>query len=409
MKTLELKKNFYWTGVLDPDLDVFDIIMYTEFGTTYNSYLIKGSEKTALFETAKAKYMDQYVESLQSLTDIGDIDYIIVNHTEPDHAGSAARLIEMNPDIQLIGTGTAIRFIKEITNTDFNSTTVKNGDTLSLGDKTLRFITAPNLHWPDTMYTYVEEDKTLITCDSFGSHYSFDGILHSKITDEEGYMRTLKYYFDNILGPFKKYLLSAVEKIKDLDIDMICPGHGPVLDDDPWKIVEICRGWADETNPNEKKTVVIPYVSAYGYTKELADKITEGIKAAGDLDVKLYDLVYADADEVKEQLYWADGILFGTPTILGEALKPVWDLTTGMFAGTHGGKIASAFGSYGWSGEAVPHIIERLKQLKMKIYGEGLRVKFKPSEDQLKEAFDFGCGFGQSVIEGKVPEPEQDA
>ena len=112
---------------------------------------------------------------------------------------------------------------------------------------------------------------------------------------------------------------------------------------------------------------------------------------------------------MKEQLYWADGILFGTPTILGEALKPVWDLTTGMFAGTHGGKIASAFGSYGWSGEAVPHIIERLKQLKMKIYGEGLRVKFKPSEDQLKEAFDFGCGFGQSVIEGKVPEPEQDA
>ncbi|MBR2511536.1 MAG: FAD-dependent oxidoreductase, partial [Firmicutes bacterium] len=406
MKTLELKKNFFWTGVLDPDLDVFDIIMHTEFGTTYNSYMIKGSEKTAIFETAKAKFLDQYIESLESLTDIKDIDYIIVNHTEPDHAGSAAKLIEMNPGIKLVGTGTAIRFIKEITNTDFVSITVKNGDTLSLGDKTLRFITAPNLHWPDTMYTYVEEDKTLVTCDSFGSHYSFDGILHSKITDEEGYMRALKYYFDNILGPFKSYLLAGINKIKDLDIDMICPGHGPVLDDDPWKIVEICKQWSTEVNPNPKKTVVVPYVSAYGYTETLADKITEGIRAAGDLDVKLYDMVYADEAEVRGELYWADGILFGTPTILGEALEPIWDLTIGMFAGTHGGKIASAFGSYGWSGEGVPHIVERLRQLKMKIYGEGLRVKFKPSDAQLQEAYEFGYNFGLSVIEGKIVEPE---
>ena len=406
MKTLELKQNFFWTGVLDPDLDVFDIIMHTEFGTTYNSYLIKGSEKTAIFETAKAKFMDQYIDSLQSLTDIKDIDYIIVNHTEPDHAGSAARLIEMNPGIKLVGTGTAIRFIKEITNTDFVSITVKNGDTLSLGDKTLRFITAPNLHWPDTMYTYVEEDKTLITCDSFGSHYSFEDILHSRITDEEGYMRALKYYFDNILGPFKSYLLAGISKIKDLDIDMICPGHGPVLDDDPWKIVEICRQWSEEVSPNQKKTVVIPYVSAYGYTETLADKITEGIKASGDIDVKLYDMVYADEAEVRDGLYWADGILFGTPTILGEALEPIWNLTIGMFGGTHGGKIASAFGSYGWSGEGVPHIIERLRQLKMKVYGEGLRVKFKPSEAQLQEAYEFGYNFGLSVIEGKIVEPE---
>ena len=406
MKTLELKQNFFWAGVLDPDLDVFDIIMHTEFGTTYNSYMIKGSEKTAIFETAKAKFMDQYIDSLQSLADIKDIDYIIVNHTEPDHAGSAVKLIEMNPGIKLVGTGTAIKFIKEITNTDFVSIIVKNGDTLSLGDKTLRFITAPNLHWPDTMYTYVEEDKTLITCDSFGSHYSFDQILHSRITDEEGYMRALRYYFDNILGPFKSYLLTAIDKIKDLDIDMICPGHGPVLDDDPWKIVEICTQWSTEVNPNAKKTVVVPYVSAYGYTEELADKITEGIKASGDIDVKLYDMVYSDEAEVRGELYWADGILLGTPTILGEALAPIWNLTIGMFAGIHGKKIASAFGSYGWSGEGVPHIIERLRQLKMQVFEEGLRVRFKPSKSQLQEAYEFGYNFGLCVLEGKIVEPE---
>lgn len=406
MKTLKLKDGLYWTGILDPQLRVFDIIMNTEYGTTYNSYLLKGSEKTALFETAKAKCMDEYLDKLTSLVDIKDIDYIIVDHTEPDHAGSAEKLIEMNPAIKLVGTATAISFMKEICNTEFSSVIVKEGDCLSLGDKTLRFIAAPNLHWPDAMYTYVEEDKALLTCDSFGAHYSFDQILSSKITDQEAYMSALRYYFDNIMGPFKPYVLKAIDKISTLDIDMVCPGHGPVLDQDPWKIINIYKEWSTQINPNTKKTVVVPYVAAYGYTQVLAEKITEGIKAAGDIEVNLFDMVTADQAEVLDQLYWADGILFGTPTILGEALKPIWDLTTSIYPVTHGGKIASAFGSYGWSGEAVPHMMERLKQLKMKVYGKGLRVRFKPSDAQLAEAFEFGYNFGRSVLEGAVVEPE---
>lgn len=406
MKTLKLKEGIYWTGILDPQLRVFDIIMNTEYGTTYNSYLLQGSEKTALFETAKAKCMDEYLEKLTSLVDIKDIDYIIVDHTEPDHAGSAAKLVEMNPAIKLVGTATAISFMKEICNLDFASVIVKEGDTLSLGDKTLRFIAAPNLHWPDAMYTYVEEDKILFTCDSFGAHYSLDTVLSSTITDQDAYMSALRYYFDNIMGPFKPYVLKAIDKIRDLEIDMICPGHGPVLDEDPWKIVNIYKGWSTETNPNTKKTVVIPYVAAYGYTEVLANKITEGIKASGDLDVKLFDMVISDSAEVLGELYWADGILLGTPTILGEALKPIWDLTTSIFPVTHCGKVASAFGSYGWSGEAVPHMIQRLKQLRMKVYGDGLRVRFKPSEAQLEDAYEFGYNFGRSVLEGDIVEPE---
>lgn len=407
MKTLKLKEGFYWTGILDPALRVFDIIMNTEFGTTYNSYLLKGSEKTALFETAKAKCMDEYLDKLTSLTDIQDIDYIIVDHTEPDHAGSAQKLIEINPAIKLVGSATAISFMKEICNVEFSSVIVKDGDTLSLGNKTLRFFAAPNLHWPDAMYTYVEENKTLITCDSFGAHYSLDDVLSSKITNQADYMSALRYYFDNIMGPFKPYVLKAIDKIKDLDIDMICPGHGPVLDDDPWKIVNTYKEWSTEVNPNQKKTVVIPYVAAYGYTEVLANKIAEGIKASGDVDIKMYDMVTADAGEVLGQMYWADGLLFGTPTIIGDALKPIWDLTTSIFAGTHGGKIASAFGSYGWSGEGVPHIMERLKQLRMKVYGKGLKVRFKPSEAQLEEAYEFGYNFGLSVIEGSIVEKKK--
>ncbi len=393
MNALELKKNFYWTGVLDSELKVFDIVMETEFGTSYNSYLLKTNEKTVLFETAKAKFYDEYLETLKKLVNISEIDYIVVNHTEPDHAGSIEKLIEINPNIKIVGTGVAIGFLKNIVNHDFYSIAVKENDTLFLGDKTLRFMLLPNLHWPDTMYTYIEEDKTLITCDSFGAHYSFDEILLSKVTDNEGYMRANKYYFDNIIGPFKPFMVKALNRIKDLDIDMICTGHGPVIDCRIEEIKEINAKWCTVINPNPRKTVIIPYVSAYGYTKELAGEISKGIKASGDIDVRDYDLLEVEKSKILEELGYADGILFGTPTIVGEALEPIWDLTISIFAKTHGGKLASAFGSYGWSGEGVPHIIERLKQLNMKVV-DGLRIKFKPSDSDLSEAYDYGYNFG---------------
>lgn len=404
MKTKQITNDLYWVGNLDPELRVFDIIMFTEFGTTYNSYVLKGSEKTAIFETSKAKCFDEYLSKLTEIVDITEIDYIVVDHTEPDHAGSIEMLLNLNPKMKIVGTAAAINFLKEISNKDFNSVIVKDGDTLSLGNKTLKFISAPNLHWPDTMYTYIEEESVLITCDSFGSHYSCEGVTNDKIESRENYLKALRYYFDMIMGPFKPSALEAIEKIKDLKIDIICPGHGPVLIENPWEIVNTYKEWSTEVNPNKKKTVIVPYVSAYGYTGILAEKIAEGVKASGDIDVKVYDITVQGVEEALGELYWADGILFGTPTIVGDALKPIWDMTTSIFAKTHGGKIASAFGSYGWSGEGVPNIIERLKQLKMKVYGKGLKVKFKPNESQLQDAFEFGYGFGASVLAGKIVE-----
>ena len=398
----ELKKDFYWAGVLDKDLRVFDIIMETEFGTTYNSYVLKINDKIVLFETAKAKFFDSYLESLKKIVDISKIDYIVVNHTEPDHAGSVEKLIDINPNIKIVGSTVAINFLKNIVNRDFYSLTVKDKDTLKVGDKTLRFISVPHLHWPDTMYTYIEEDKTLITCDSFGSHYCCDDIVLSKVTDNEGYMRATKYYFDNIIGPFKPHMLKALDKIKDLEVNMICTGHGPVLDCRIDEIKETYRKWCTVINPNPRKTVIIPYVSAYGYTKELAHEIEKGIKDSGDIDVRTYDLVESDTNKVLEEIGFADGLLFGTPTIVGEALKPIWDLTTSIFATTHGGKLASAFGSYGWSGEGVPHIIERLKQLKMKVV-DGFRVKFKPGKKDLKDAYEYGFNFGCILLNKENP------
>lgn len=402
MKIKQLKDDLYWVGVQDPDLRVFDILMYTEFGTSYNSYVLTGSEKKVVFETSKAKYTDMYLEKLTEIIPLNEIDYIIVSHTEPDHTGTIERLLELNPNLKIMGTVSAINFLKDICNREFTGIAVKDGDTLSLGNKTLRFIMAPNLHWPDTMFTYVEEDDILVTCDCFGAHYPLEGVTDDTVTNREEYLGAVKYYYDGIIAPFRSFALNAVKKIEGLAINMILTGHGPVLTHDPMAIVELYRKWSGSANPNQKKTVIIPYVSAYGYTETIASKIAEGIRTYADIDVRLYDMVYADKDKVLDELYWADGILFGTPTIVGEALKPIWDLTISIFAKTHGKKIASAFGSYGWSGEGVPNIMERLKQLGMKLYGEGLRIKFKPNEEQLSEAFEFGYGFGASVEAGNV-------
>lgn len=403
MKALKLREGFYWTGIIDDKLRVFDIIMYTEFGTTYNSYVMKAGDKVVLFETAKAKFFDEYLEKLQEVIDVSSIDYLVVSHTEPDHAGSVEKLLELSPQMKILATGCAIGFLKEIVNRDFVAIPVKDEQTMKIGDKTLRFLHVPNLHWPDTMYTFIEEEQILVTCDSFGAHYCLPEVVSGKITAEADYQKALKYYYDCIIGPFKPFMLKALDRVEPLDISLICTGHGPVLEEN--KIREVMkqyREWSTVTNPNPRKTVIIPYVSAYGYTRELAERIAQGVADSGDIDVRSYDMVEADRGKVLDELFFADGILLGTPTIVGEALRPIWDLTLDMFPGIHGGKHGGAFGSYGWSGEGVPHILERLKQLRMKVT-EGYRVRFKPSEADLVGAYEYGYQFG-CLVQNKKPE-----
>ena len=393
MKAFKIKQDLYWTGVLDPELRVFDIIMETKYGTSYNSYLLEGSEKTALFETAKLAFFDEMVGYIESVASVSQIDYLIMDHTEPDHAGSIQKLLDLNPHITIVATGTAIQFLKHIINTDFNSIAVTDGMTLSLGNKTLEFMVLPNLHWPDTMYTYVPEIKTLFTCDSFGSHYAAEGIVRSSVTDEAGYADATKYYFDCIIGPFAyPYMYNALERIKNLEIEHICCGHGPVLDSHFDQIFGWYREWCKKPAAKAKKLVVMPYVSAYGYTKQLSEMIAQGVEDAG-AEVHRYDLVFDDKANLAADMAAADGYLFGTPTILGEALEPVYSLTLGMYPPVYKGRLASAFGSYGWSGEGVPHLIERLKQIRLKVL-DGFRVRFKPDDNQLADAYDFGYNFG---------------
>lgn len=395
MKSLKLKDNFYWIGIQDPDLRVFDIIMETKFGTTYNSYLLKTNEGVVLFETAKVKFFDDYIEKIKEYCAIEDIKYIIVEHTEPDHSGSIEKLLELNPNITIISTMIAANYLKEITNKPFQSKTVKDNEELTIGEYSFKFLTVPNLHWPDTMYTYIQELKTLVTCDSFGSHYSHEGVLLSNVENKEDYKEALDYYFNMILGPFKPFVLKALTKIENLEIDLIAPGHGPVLDEG---IQEIQDYYKKLCQPKVKSgiKVVIPYVSAYGYTKMIAETIKTTLESEN-INVSMYDLVESDKNKVIQEMKEADGILYGCPTLLNDALPPIYEVMNSILASYDGAKIVSAFGSYGWTGEAVPNMLARLKQQKHKVVDEGYRVKFKPSEAQIEEIKQYALNYASKL------------
>lgn len=397
MDSLKLKDNLYWVGIEDFDMRVFDIIMTTEYGSSFNSYILKGSEATVLFETEKTKFFEDYLREIERVTSVKDIKYIVMNHTEPDHADGIGELLKLNPEIEVIGTIAAVNNLKQIMNReDFKFRVVKNLETLSLGDITLEFHVLPNLHWPDTMWTYAKEIKTLFPCDSFGSHFATKEVLRSLVTDEEGYWKATKYYFDCILGPFRRpFVVNGLKRLETLDVDMICTGHGPVLDSHIDEIVAKYNEWC-EAPVKEKKNVVIPYVTAYGYTGMLAEALAKGLRENG-VDAELYDMVEEkDANKVIEAITAADGLLVGSPTIVGEALPPVANLLNGLHAALEKGKPAMAFGSFGWSGEAVPALTAKLTALKYNVQ-EGMRVKFKPSEADLAAAEECGKNFAELV------------
>ena len=330
-----------------------------------------------------------------------DINYVVVNHTEPDHAGSVEKILEYAPNATVVGSNLAIKYLTEIINKPFKNKVVKDGETLSLGNKTLKFISAPQLHWPDTMYTYVIEDETLITCDSFGAHYCDERVLKSAIEDskEDDYIEAYNYYFRMIMGPFKPFVLKALDKIKDLDLKFICPGHGLVLDNNNIeKYMNLYKEWCQSVK-RKKQSIVIPYVSAYGYTEEIAQEIKKGIESSNfDVDILMYNLVTADMNEVLSEINQCSGLLLGSPTLLSDTLPQIWTILTSLNPVIHKGLSASCFGSYGWSGEALKNINERYKQLKLNVVSEPLGIIFKPSENNLKDAYNFGLDFAKKVL-----------
>jgi flavorubredoxin len=398
-RIIDVTADVRWIGILDYDIRTFDIVMHTGFGTTYNSYFINAEKKT-LVEVAKEKFTETYIKKLRSVTDPEEIQYIIVDHTEPDHSGSLRILLEMAPSVTVVGSGNAIRYLEDIVNKPFKSLVVKDGDTLDLGNKTLRFISAPNLHWPDSIMTLLVEDKALFTCDVFGAHYCSPELFSDF---SEHYTEAFKYYFDVIMRPFSRFLLKAVEKVKPLDIDFICPGHGPIHKENLKKALELSEKLAGEymkiVSDTNRMNILIAYVSAYGYTKEAAHLIAEGILETDDITVDITDIENISLEELESKLIMSDGLLVGSPTINQNTLLPVYKLFALINPIRDKGKLGGSFGSYGWSGESPNLILENLRMLKLKIFEETAAFKFSAENNKKEYLREFGRNFAQRYIQ----------
>lgn len=394
---MELKPSLYYCGVQDPGLEVFDIIMNTPHGTSYNAYLIKGEDKTALFETVKFPFFEEFAGKVNAITPIERIDYLICSHTEPDHAGAITELLKLNPDVTVVGTNSALQFMGHIVNRPFKSMAVKEGDTLDLGGRVLSFHPMPNLHWPDTMFTVDEQTRALFCCDFFGAHFSYAPVLISSMEDKTAYYAAQRQYFLDIMSPFTHpFCINGVKFARKLEPSIICTGHGPVLDTD---IEHTLAGYEAWCAPAQKggPSVAVAYVSAYGYTKKLAETIADEISGM-DVSVQLVEITdQRSREEAVAAILSSDGFLLGTPTILGDALQPIFELTLGLHPILVKGKFASAFGSFGWSGEGVPNIMERLRQLKVNTV-EGYRVRFQPSAEELEGARRYARDFARQML-----------
>lgn len=397
-KILKVSENVAWIGIRDFDIRTFDIVMTTEYGTTYNSYFINAEKKT-IVETAKEKFSDEYLKKVKTVTNPADIEYIVLNHTEPDHSGSLGKLLNLAPNAKVVASGQAIKYLQEMFEKKFEYIIVADGDELDLGNMKLKFIGAPNLHWPDSIYTYLEKDKILFTCDSFGAHYCTEEMFDDLV---DNYDDAFKYYFDVILKPFSKFMLKAIEKIRPLEINAIATGHGPILRKNHKKMIDLSEKYAKEyvkANEHEKKKVLIAYVSAYGYTGEMAKSIADGIKAAGDINTEICDIENIELGELDAKIVSSDAIIIGSPTINQNILLPVYKLFALINPIRDRFKLAAAFGSYGWSGEGVAIIESLMKSLKLKLFSQSAAIKFRQDSDQKTELFEFGKAFGKELLE----------
>ena len=391
MKPIEIKKGIHWIGALDPDLRLFDVLFPTEGGTTYNSYLILG-EKIAVVDTAKGRCYDQFLSRLTSLVAPQDVDYIVCNHMEPDHSGSLAAFLKEANNAQVVVSRTGEHYVRNLLNADVGPLKMGDGDTLDLGGKTLRFVSAPFLHWPDTMFTYAVEDKVLLPCDVLGSHFCDERLFDDLLGD---FSHEFEYYYQGIMRPFKDKMLEAMDKIKDLDIEVIAPSHGPILRSDPWKYVKQYVEWSTTPAPTSK-TVIVFYASAHGNTKRMAEEVAKGAAIDG-VEVEVFDLTETTPGDVLDRIEGAQALIFGSPTINGDAVKPAWDLLSSLATIKLRGKVGAAFGSYGWSGEAVGMIDERLKSLKFKVPEPGIRFALAPTVEELQSCREFGARIAESL------------
>ncbi len=380
-KAIPIAKDLFFTGVFDPDLRVFDVIMESPRGTSYNSYVLKGETGVAVIEAAKAGFEEQWLDRIRDCVDPSEITHIFLNHTEPDHAGALGALLEIAPKATVYSSRAANLNIAQILNAPFPSKVISGGDSFDLGGKTLKVIDAPFLHWPDSLFLWCEQIEALFTCDVFGFHYSCDTVFACEVDEELlGYR---KYYFDAIFSPFAEYVLSALEKIDALPIHYLLTSHGPVYraPQEARDAIDLYRGWAKETvDAFRPDTVFVGYASSYGYTRSAAEAVAEVVRQSG-LTPVVFNIGAQPAQAAAAAGNCA-AIALGTSTLNRDALPPVWAFLGELSAIRLRRRPAIAFGSFGWSGEAVGNVRARLEQIGLKVVAD-YKWKLKPTVEDL--------------------------
>ncbi len=367
----ELKPNIYAVGAIDWDRRLFDELIPLPDGTSYNSYLIKGSEKTALIDTVDPTMTDVLIRNLRGL-EVGGIDYVVANHAEQDHSGSLPKILDLYPGAKVVCTPKCKDLLMDLLLIPEDKfITVADGETLLLGNKTLEFIHAPWVHWPETMLTYLREDHVIFTCDFLGSHLATSGLF---VTDEARVYEAAKRYYAEIMMPFRTTIRKNLERIKSLEIEIIAPSHGPAYDK-PEFILNAYRDWTSDAVKNE---VIIPYISMHGSTKKMVDYFTEALIDRG-ITVKQFNLSEPDIGKLAMALVDAATVVLGSPTVLvGPHPKVVY---AACLANALRPKLrfASIIGSYGWGSRMVEQLTGMLPNLKLEIL-EPVVIKGVPKE-----------------------------
>ena len=385
MSKITLAEGITWVGVVD--WNIRDFHGYeTRRGTTYNAYLIE-DEKIALVDTVKHVFSNELLRKIREVTDLEKIDYLIINHVEMDHSSSLPIIAKEAKNATIIASQRGKDAIIEHYGRDFNIQTVKTGAELKLGRRTLRFVEAPMLHWPDSMFTYVVEDKILMPNDAFGQHFAsferFDDEVDPHVLTEEA-----TTYYANILMPFAPLITRKIQEVIQMGIPiaMIAPSHGIIWRSDPSKIIKAYLDWSA---PISKNKVVIVYDTMWGSTEKMARAIAEGA-ASKKAEVKLMKLRAANRTEVMTEILDAKAVVVGSPTLnngMFPTLGSFLTYTTGL---RPKGKLWSFFGSYGWGGGAVKNMVEMARKAGFEVYEPTVQVKYVPDDEDLKECFDFG-------------------
>ena len=392
MKIIEVKKDIFWVGVIDWNIRNFHGHTYTtKRGTTYNAYLIV-DEKIALVDTVMGTFAEEMIEKIKEIIPSKNIDYIIANHVEIDHSGAIPEVLKLFPQAKVLGTYKCKEGLWRNFYRDMDFQVVKTGDTLKLGKRMLKFIEAPMIHWPDSMFTYCPEEKLLLPNDAFGQHYATGERFDDEVKESE-LMEEAKKYYANILWPLSTIILKKIEEIQKMNIpiETIAPSHGIIWRRNPERIIDAYISWA---NNETKKKVVIVYETMWGATEKMGRRIAEGIISQG-IETKLFDVTNADRTEIISEMLDAKGFIFGSSTHDNDMLPTLAGFLEFLKGLRPKNRIVSVFGSYGWAGGAVKAIEDLVKEMGLELFQPSLAIQYLPTKDELDKCFEFGENFAK--------------